>query len=89
MFFSACQSTSTVSKTDPKTAVTVESEKANTFFEEAFEESLARSPMFQSYLGIKDNQGKWGDISDERAVENLEKNKSRHKHHHYKRFLAQ
>jgi len=51
MFFSACQSTSTVSKTDPKTAVTVESEKANTFFEEAFEESLARSPMFQSYLG--------------------------------------
>ncbi len=37
---------------------------ANALFETLFEESLARSPEYQSYLGIKDNQDKWDNISE-------------------------
>jgi uncharacterized protein (DUF885 family) len=49
-----------------------ENDKANAFFEEAFQESLAQSPMFQSYLGIKDNQDKWDDLSEAKAAQDLE-----------------
>ncbi|MCC5878813.1 MAG: DUF885 domain-containing protein [Idiomarina sp.] len=49
-----------------------ESEKANELFEELFMETVMRSPMYQSRLGIKDDQDKWDDISEQRAAENLE-----------------
>lgn len=49
-----------------------ENDKANAFFEEAFQESLAQSPMFQSYLGMKDNQDKWDDLSEAKAEQDLE-----------------
>jgi uncharacterized protein (DUF885 family) len=39
-------------------------EKARTFFEASFKERLDRSPMFQTRLGIKDNYGKWDDLSE-------------------------
>lgn len=48
-----------------------ETEKANNFFEQAFQEKLARSPMFQTMLGLKDNYGKWDDFSDAAAQEDL------------------
>ncbi|MGQ4277597.1 DUF885 domain-containing protein [Pseudidiomarina sp. E22-M8] len=48
-----------------------ESEKANQLFEDIFMQSVMRSPMFQSYLGIKEDQDKWDDISEERAQEDL------------------
>ena len=48
-----------------------ESEKANQLFEDIFMENVMRSPMYQSYLGIKDDQDKWDDISDEQAKEDL------------------
>ncbi|MFD2631562.1 DUF885 domain-containing protein [Idiomarina piscisalsi] len=48
-----------------------ESEKANKLFEDIFMENVMRSPMYQSYLGIKDDQDKWDDISDEQAKEDL------------------
>lgn len=53
-----------------------ESEKANALFEDIFMETVMRSPMYQSRLGIKDDQDKWDDISDERAQENLELQKA-------------
>ena len=49
-----------------------ESDRANAFFERAFSETLARSPMYQSYLGIKDNQDRWDDLSEAKAWADLE-----------------
>ncbi|RUO29238.1 DUF885 domain-containing protein [Aliidiomarina sedimenti] len=49
-----------------------ESEKANQLFEDIFMQTVMRSPMYQSYLGIKDDQDKWDDISEQRAEEDLE-----------------
>ncbi|CUA85875.1 DUF885 domain-containing protein [Pseudidiomarina woesei] len=48
-----------------------ESEKANKLFEDIFMEAVMRSPMYQSYLGIKQDQDKWDDISDAKAEEEL------------------
>ncbi|MCK7459774.1 DUF885 domain-containing protein [Idiomarina aminovorans] len=49
-----------------------ESEKANKLFEDIFMENVMRSPMYQSYLGIKEDQDKWDDISEAAAQEELE-----------------
>ena len=40
------------------------SDKANALFDELFDESVDRSPIRQGYLGIKDNNDKWDDISE-------------------------
>jgi uncharacterized protein (DUF885 family) len=40
-----------------------ESDKANAFFEAAFEETMMRSPMFQTELGIKTDYDKWDNLS--------------------------
>ncbi|HET8817302.1 MAG TPA: DUF885 family protein, partial [Pseudidiomarina sp.] len=48
-----------------------ESEKANQLFEDIFMDAVMRSPMYQSYLGIKDDQDKWDDISPAQAEEEL------------------
>jgi len=49
-----------------------ESEKANAMFERMFMERVMRSPMFQTYLGIKKDYGKWDELTDERAEKELE-----------------
>ncbi len=72
VFIAACQTVPTGSEADATAAIMAESKKANAFFEKAFQQQLQRSPMFQSYLGIKDNQDKWDDLSDEKAAEDLE-----------------
>jgi uncharacterized protein (DUF885 family) len=41
-----------------------ESEKLASFFENSFEQGLRRSPMQQSYLGLKWNYGEWNNISE-------------------------
>lgn len=41
-----------------------ESEKINAWFEEKFEEQLARSPIFQTFLGRKTDYGEWDNASD-------------------------
>jgi len=64
------QSASTENSTQ-NTAQT-ESEKANKLFEDIFMENVMRSPMYQSYLGIKEDQDKWDDISEAAAQEELE-----------------
>lgn len=51
--------------------VAAESEKANQLFEDIFTETVMRSPMYQSYLGIKQDQDKWDDISEARSAEDL------------------
>ncbi len=54
-----------------------ESEKANAFFEEAFNEVVMRSPMFQTRLGIKQDYDKWDDLSDSKERADLEAAKRR------------
>lgn len=49
-----------------------ESDKANALFDELFNAQIARSPISQGYLGIKDNNDKWDDLSEEFAKESYE-----------------
>ena len=49
-----------------------ESEKANQLFEDIFMEGVMRSPIYQTYMAIKQDYDKWDDISDARAEEDLE-----------------
>lgn len=51
--------------------VATESAKANQLFEDMFMENVLRSPMYQSFLGIKRDQDKWDDISEQHAEETL------------------
>lgn len=66
----------TTAETKANTQATVtnmtESEKANALFEEIFMQGVMRSPIFQSFLGIKKDQDKWDDLSDERAQQDLQ-----------------
>ncbi len=49
-----------------------ESERLNAFFERTFQEDLDRSPLFQSYLGIKGEQyGEWDDASEAHKDEEI------------------
>ena len=52
-----------------------ESQKANDLFEQIFKQRVKRSPIFQSFLGIKDDQDKWDDLSEEQAQLNHQINK--------------
>ncbi|MCH2058259.1 MAG: DUF885 domain-containing protein [Thalassotalea sp.] len=49
-----------------------ESEKANALFDQIFDEGIMRSPMMQTYLGIKKDYDKWNDISEDNALKELE-----------------
>ena len=49
-------------------AAPTESEKANAFFERTFNEAVARSPMTEANLGIKKDQDKWDDFSEQREA---------------------
>ncbi|MBI2380568.1 MAG: DUF885 domain-containing protein [Gammaproteobacteria bacterium] len=44
------------------------SAKANAFFETAFQEEVDDSPMWQGYLGIKKDYGRWDDVSEAAAL---------------------
>ncbi|MDN4504380.1 DUF885 domain-containing protein [Alteromonadaceae bacterium BrNp21-10] len=52
--------------------IAAESQKANEFFEQKFNESVSRSPEYQTYLGLQTDKGKWDDNSDENAQRELE-----------------
>lgn len=49
-----------------------ESQRINAFFEEVFNAAVDRSPFFQGYLGIKKDNDKWDENTEERALEELE-----------------
>jgi len=51
--------------------IKAESAKANAFFERVFSESVDRSPLLQGYLGVKKDQDKWDDFSEQHALEDL------------------
>jgi uncharacterized protein (DUF885 family) len=48
------------------------SEQLNAWFETKFKENLARSPMSQTYLGVKDDYDKWDNATEAFAKENLD-----------------
>jgi len=75
LLLTGCQQTQTTNASDTvnkvvKTAQT-ESEKANAFFEDTFNRSVMRSPIYQTYMGIKKDYGKWDDGSEARTLEDL------------------
>lgn len=45
-----------------------ETERINAFFDRVFDEEVARSPMRQSQLGIKDQQHRWDDFSPQQEA---------------------
>jgi uncharacterized protein (DUF885 family) len=47
------------------------SAQANKKFDELFNASVMRSPMWQTYLGIKKDYDKWNDISEENTLKEL------------------
>ncbi|WP_444944797.1 DUF885 domain-containing protein [Microbulbifer sp. ZKSA006] len=50
------------------------SKKVNQLFEDFFQERLDRSPEFKTFLGIKEDYGKWNNLSPEFAQETHEIN---------------
>ena len=64
--------TQAVSNNLEKTETQTESEKANALFDKMFMDAVMRSPMYQSYLGIKKDQDKWDEMTEARAKEELE-----------------
>ncbi|WDE06556.1 DUF885 domain-containing protein [Thalassomonas viridans] len=48
-----------------------ESEKANQLFDAIFMEGVKRNPLFQTYIGLKTDYGKWHDLSEENAYKEL------------------
>ncbi|MFS2318244.1 DUF885 domain-containing protein [Maricaulis sp. D1M11] len=59
---SAAQAPSTTETTETEQS---ESARLNAWFEEVFQAGIARSPMYQTYLGMKTNYGSWDDASPE------------------------
>jgi uncharacterized protein (DUF885 family) len=49
-----------------------ESEKVNAFFDRVFEESIARSPEWLTFLGRKERADEWNDLSKAHSDESLE-----------------
>jgi uncharacterized protein (DUF885 family) len=66
------------STVDTKTTSTITaaesnpSEQANQIFDDIFDAGVDRSPMMQTYLGIKKDYDKWSDISEENSLKELE-----------------
>ncbi len=53
-------------------AISTESVRLNAWFEQKFDEAVARDPMRQTYLGIKDRYSEWTDASDAFELAELE-----------------
>ncbi len=49
-----------------------ETEKINDFFEETFDQEMARLPEMQTYFGMKKNDDKWNDLSDAETFKKIE-----------------
>ncbi len=52
--------------------IAAESARLNAFLEETFNAAVARDPMRQTYLGIKDDYGKWSDPAADFAAQQLD-----------------
>ncbi|TLX46264.1 DUF885 domain-containing protein [Pseudoalteromonas phenolica] len=72
-FLAGCQQTAEKPAPAPQVQVVQsEVEKANALFEEIFMDGVMRSPVYQTYMGIKKDYDKWDDDSEARALEDLE-----------------
>ncbi|MCO7188144.1 MULTISPECIES: DUF885 domain-containing protein [unclassified Pseudoalteromonas] len=74
---SGCQQTAEQPTNTAKADVTQqviqsEVEKVNAFFDEVFMRGVMRSPVYQTYLGIKQDYDKWDDESEARQLEDLQ-----------------
>lgn len=84
LFIVGCGENTTSSNTSSTTATiatqtesatkTVEqaSAEANKLFDEIFMAGVMRNPVYQTYLGIKDDYDKWYDLSEENTAKELE-----------------
>lgn len=72
-FLAGCQQTAEKPAPAPQVQVVQsEVEKANALFEEVFMDGVMRSPVYQTYMGIKKDYDKWDDDSEASALEDLE-----------------
>jgi len=62
LLLSACGPTGETTLTKAE-MIETHSQALNEWFQARYEDGLARSPMTQTYLGIKDNQDKLDDVS--------------------------
>ncbi|WP_300532101.1 DUF885 family protein [Maricaulis sp.] len=53
-------------------AAETETARLNAWFEQVFQDGIARSPMYQTFLGMKTNYDQWGDASPEFQQEGYE-----------------
>lgn len=75
IFTSGCETTKTLSK-QPQVSLTQQqisqaSQQANQIFEDIFNASVMRNPVYQTYLGIKQDYDKWNDLSEENILKEL------------------
>jgi uncharacterized protein (DUF885 family) len=78
VMITACNSTQETSSNNTAKAATENtsaalnaSAQANKLFDELYKAGIMRSPMFQTYLGIKDDYDKWNDISEANTLKEL------------------
>ena len=69
---SGCTSVGIANSTNKEAATQItnqESARLNAWFEDQFEARLARSPMYQTFLGRKTGYDKWDTVTDEYRIE--------------------
>jgi len=60
-----------INTTMAQDATATESKRLNEWFDKVFDEAVDRSPIWQSYLGIKKDYDKWDDDSEAKAFKEL------------------
>lgn len=73
----APETSTQTAKSENQQSTQSESQRLSTFFENTFQEDVKDSPLWQSYLGIKWDYGKWDEISEERADKQITTAKNR------------
>ena len=76
-----CQQTTQQATSAPIAQAAVQSQqseidKANAFFEDTFNRDVMSSPVYQTYMGIKQDYDKWDDGSEERQLKDLAQTKA-------------
>jgi len=61
-------------------AVETESDRLNAWFQQVFDEGVAESPMYQTFLGMKTNYDQWDDPSPEEELRQYERGREQHAH---------
>ncbi|MBO6730692.1 MAG: DUF885 domain-containing protein [Maricaulis sp.] len=58
--------------------VETESDRLNAWFQQVFDEGVAESPMYQTFLGMKTNYDQWDDPSPEEELRQYERGREQH-----------